>query len=170
MVLNAGHLAGLALDPLQPSVRVAPGAALDGWLDITLINRHGAAAAFHVIETPTWGDHETSFHEIGGPWGPGETRRVHRVQRRAPLTPGTYHIVAAGAAETAPAYVAAGTNWPVGRPVWNDGTDIAGWSEDEIAETHGVGSLRAPWTMEREGVGRVGVAVAAVEVVVVPPD
>ena len=170
MALNAGYLAGQELDPLQPSVRVAPGASLDGWLDITLINRHGAAAAFHVIETPTWGDHEASFREVAGPWGPGETRRVHRVQRRAPLTPGTYRLVVAGAAETAPAYVAAGTNWPVGRPAWNDGTDIAGWSDDEIDQTHGVGSLSAPWTMEREGVGRVGVAVAAVEVVVVPPD
>ena len=80
--------------------------------------------------------------------------------------PGTYYVIVAGAAETSPAFVASGTNWPVGEPRWGDGTDISGWSEALVQEAMATGTAMAPWLGDDGGEQPAEVGAIAVRVVV----
>ncbi|MAF12775.1 hypothetical protein CMK11_20180 [Candidatus Poribacteria bacterium] len=166
MTLHAGELAGQALDPSRPQVRVSPGNSVVGWLDVSVLNTHKNTAEFHVIETPTWGAPDSAYRVFPAATPHGETRHTVRIDRRAPETPGKYRLILAGAAETEPGLVASGTNWPVGSPVWRNGTDIAEWSEELIGGAIANGSVMAPWLHGRDDVGASEVAAVAVEVVV----
>jgi RNA polymerase sigma-70 factor, ECF subfamily len=166
MTLHSGELAGQTLDPARPRIRVAPGAPIAGWLHVSILNTHGASAAFHVIETPSWGDASVAFRHVPLDRRQGLTRHTIRIDRRAPYTPGTYRLLLAGAAETEPAYVASGTNWPIGTPVWENGADIAGWSDELVDEAIATGGVMAPWLHEPYEIAESEVAATAVEVVV----
>ena len=166
MGLQGGVLAGQALDPANPTVHVSPAARVAGWVDVRVENRHKSTGGVYVIETPTWGDHSTSFRHVDVETPPGESRHVVSIDREAPDQAGVYHIVLAGAAETSPEFVASGTNWPHERPVWDNVTDIAGWSATEIDAAIATGTVIAPWVHTEGNVARSEAGAVAVRVVV----
>lgn len=69
----------------------------------------------------------------------------HSLSIRAPETPGDYHLVLAFAAETDARWIASGTNWAVGSPMWDDGNDLADLTRDEVAEANERGQLTRRW-------------------------
>jgi RNA polymerase sigma-70 factor (ECF subfamily) len=167
MTLYGGSLAGNPVDPADPVVTIAPGSRLSGWLDISVTNEHLASGEFRVIETPTWGTHAAAFREVNIHVPPGATRHIVNVDRRAPLVTGVYHLILAGAAETEARFVASGTNWPHNAPVWDNGTDIAGWNDRQIAVATTSGTVMAPWLSAEGDFGATEVGAVAVRVVVV---
>jgi hypothetical protein len=133
------------LNPARPRVTVAPGGRIAGWLDVSILNTHPNTAAFRVIETPSWGDASLVYRRVPVHARYGVTRHTIHVDRLAPDSRGTYRLILAGAAETRPEYVASGTNWPVGRPLWGYGTDIDAWSDELANEAMPLGGVMAPW-------------------------
>ena len=145
MALVSGRINGATLSVTDPAVTVAAGSPIRGRLEVTVTNEHESSADFPVIETPTWGDAASSYTVVAEHVPLGIHTVTVSVDRRAPDAPGTYYIIIAGAAETSPAYVASGTNWPVGEPRWNNGTDISGWSPTLIRSAMATGTAWAPW-------------------------
>ena len=145
MALVVGQLNGAELSVANPTLVVSPRARIRGRLEVAVTNEHDAPGDFHVIETPTWGDHASSYEAVAAHVPPGEHSIAVPIDRSAPRTPGTYYVIVAGAAETSAAYVASGTNWPVGEPRWNDGTDISGWPQRLLDSVMATGTVRAPW-------------------------
>lgn len=171
MSVVGGMLAGARLHRARSVARVAPGEGISGSVELAIHNGHGSTASFVVVEVATWEDHETGFRELHISAPRGDSRHVVRIDRRAPARPGTYHIVFVAAAEKGAGFVASGTNWPVGDPVWHNGADIAGWSRDLIEEAKREGRVVAPWLCGARLPGatameRFSVAAAAVEVAV----
>ncbi len=112
MELVVGQLNGAELSVTDPTLVVSPRARIHGRLEVAVTNEHDAAGDFHVIETPTWGDHASSYEAVAAHVPPGEHSIAVPIDRSAPRTPGTYYVIVAGAAETSAAYVASGTNGP----------------------------------------------------------
>lgn len=171
ITLLGGMFAQSSIDPLAPLVRVAPRAPIEGWVEVAIHNVHKPTASFTPVEVVTWGDHRTGAKGLGISPPRGDSRHVVQVARVAPERPGTYHIILAAAAETDAEYVASGTNWPVGAPLWNNGTDIAAWPVDRIGEAARQGYVVAPRLCVGPEPGTttmewLSVAVAAIKVVV----
>ncbi|MBT5710789.1 sigma-70 family RNA polymerase sigma factor [Candidatus Poribacteria bacterium] len=145
ILLGSGVLNGRPVSRDDAEIRVAPAEPIQGSLLLHIEHSHGDNAAFPVIETPTWGDHARSYRTVVADAPTGVSMRTATIDRVAPDTPGVYHIVIAGMAETEPRYVASGTNWSGDGPVWNNGTDVAGWSDAMLDQVMARGSLRPPW-------------------------
>ena len=143
--LNSATLNGQTIDNANPSLTVAAGQAISGTVNLTVHNDHGSHAVFPVEATPTWGDHETSFWRVPiHPSAFGSTQGNASIALTAPSTPGTYAIIFAAQAELSGGYVMSATHWPSGPPRWNNGDDVAGWSDEQIGFAIANGYVRAP--------------------------
>jgi hypothetical protein len=143
-----------------------PGEQLRGSLEVTVVNRHGPDADIHVIEAPTWGDHETGYRIVTTDLAPGRHAVHVPIDRVVPHDPGVYYILVVASAEKGADFVASGTNWSNGRAGWNDGTDVAGWSDTLMQQATLGGYVRAPWTVGGGLRSEIEVGAAAVRVVV----
>ena len=166
VVPRSGRIGDVVLAPRAPSYEAYPGERLRGFLSVSVTNDHGPAADVYVIETPTWGDHRTAFRAVVGPLSPGRHEVRVEIDRIAPTVPGTYYIIVASSAETAPEFVASGTNWSNDRARWDDATDIAGWPETLILEAMREGHANARWRVGGDLIGRISLGATAVCVVV----
>ncbi|MBT3266037.1 RNA polymerase sigma factor [Candidatus Poribacteria bacterium] len=166
VLLRSGRIGSVSLDAHRPTYTAYPGERLRGSLYVSAVNDHGAAAEVHVIETPTWGDRRTAFRAVAGPLPPGPTELRVEIDRLAPTSPGTYHIIVASSAETAPEFVASGTNWSNSRSRWDDATDIAAWTAPMAQEAMNNGFVRVPWTVGGGKSSHIKVGAAAVRVIV----
>lgn len=164
--LNGGELNGRPVPEGAATIAVKPGEDISGRVDVTVHNEHESTAVFPVIQAPTWKDHERGYRVVADTVGTGVTRLAVMVDEVAPSRPGTYHLLIAAAAEAGPAFVASGTNWPMGSPVWNNGTDIAHWSDSLIREAIMTGTVVAPWLGKNGETAPIAVAATAVRVVV----
>ena len=143
--LNSATLNGQTIDNANPSLTVASGQAISGTVNLTVHNDHGSHAVFPVEATPTWGEHETSFWRVPiYPPAFGSTQGNASIALTAPSTPGTYAIIFAAQAELSGGYVMSATHWPSGPPRWNNGDDVAGWSDEQIGFAITNGYVRAP--------------------------
>ncbi len=145
VLVGSGALNGSPISRDEMEIHVAPGEPIRGSVLLHVEHSHGDNASFPVIETPTWGDHARSYRTVVQDAPTGVSMHTATIDRVAPDTPGVYHIVIAGMAETEPRYVASGTNWSGDGPVWNNGTDVAGWSAAMLDQVMTRGSLRPPW-------------------------
>ena len=143
--LNSATLNGQTIDNANPSLTVAAGQAISGTVNLTVHNDHGSHAVFPVEATQTWGDHETSFWRVPiHPPAFGSAQGNASIALTAPSTPGTYAIIFAAQAELSGGYVMSATHWPSGPPRWNNGDDVAGWSDEQIGFAITNGYVRAP--------------------------
>jgi hypothetical protein len=159
--LLRGVVNGRELSPTQRVATVAPGAPLELELDLRYTSPWPAANVV-LGATPTWGDPATSFVRLSSLVTPAAGYAVHaRCTLTAPARPGTYHVIVAFGAEENVAYLLSGTNWTVGRPVWGDGNDVAGWSAAQIAEANHAGSAPSVLLERRGGAPASGVVDSA---------
>jgi serine/threonine protein kinase len=126
---------------------VAPGANLNGTIELQTLNLGISDAIAPLIWTPSWGDHSTSWQQINA-WIPtGQSAQQAQVSFTAPTTPGTYHIIFAFEWEMRGDQVASGSSWPLGTDRWNDGNDIAELSAAQISEAQLKGYTEDNWLM-----------------------
>lgn len=110
----------------------APGSLLQGSVTLQVVNGGPCFAIAPLIQTSSWGNHETSWALVSPNVSSGERSFTAQVSVRAPLEPGTYHILFAFQMETNGASVASATYWARNQNVWHDGNDIADFNSSQI--------------------------------------
>jgi len=101
----------------------------------------------------TWGPRDSSTIRITSlPRPMRDARMTSRVLLPPPTAPGHHHIIIVFGYEDSADHVMSGTNWTIGRPVWNDGNDVHDLTEAELQELRTRGrvllsrSLQRPWS------------------------
>jgi DNA-binding SARP family transcriptional activator len=163
--LEEASLNGQALGAANRTLRIRPGERISGPLRFRY-SAYWAAAAVVLTSVATWEPPEsgyTSVVAVATPMDHGVLRPS--IDIAGPREPGRYHLVFAFAAETDGRWIASGTNWMVGQPIWGDGNDLAGIGEAEVARAAADGKIWWDWQFDgwREPLA---LALTAVEVVV----
>ena len=131
------------------TLKVSGGTALNGTLNLSVLNLGPGGAVAPLIYTPSWGDHSSSWRLIKG-WVPtGQSAQQAQVSLVAPTVPGIYHIILAMSWEVGGDHVASGTSWGIGKDmgygwvntydVWNDGNDIADFNAEQLSSAQANG-------------------------------
>jgi hypothetical protein len=140
--LVGGELNREKVSPERRRIVVEPGGVVEGDVDLVYTSRWGAASVM-LGSTGTWGDPAANVVTIGPLTTPAfEMPRRVAVRLVAPHQPGSYRLIFAFHAEAAVEDIMSGTNWTVGRPVWEDGNDVARWSSEQLAEADRTGRVR----------------------------
>ena len=175
--LLGGTLAGQALDPASPLIRVRPGQPITGdFLGHFRVNYYAAAVLFGVV--PSWEPREETYAVLRSLPASADTilrvvvdSAAARPSRRivAPSQPGRYTLLFVFGAETEFKYIASGTNWTLGVPRWHDGNDLMELPAETLARIREDGYWRPRWrrSMAPQWYGDL-LAGAVVDVEVVP--
>ena len=115
------------------TLNASPGAALNGTIELSVLNLGPGGAVAPLIYTPSWGDHSSSWRSVSGSVPPGQSQQQAQVSLVVPTTPGVYHIIFAAGWELTGDQVASATDWPKGYNVWNDGNDIAEFTTAQLS-------------------------------------
>jgi hypothetical protein len=170
---NAGNAHGLIqivsgtgayanVDDAHKSLSVVPGSLLQGTIALHVINGGPGFAIAPLVQTPSWGNHETSWSLIGY-LRPGESQFTAQANLTAPVQPGVYHILFAFQLETNGGSVASATSWARYKNIWNDGNDIADFNSSQIQQAQQTGCALNPWLTET-GIQSIYVPVDAITV------
>lgn len=126
-----GTLNGQRLDSIAPTVLVAPGDTIRGRIQLRSITASPDAAML-LGAVALWGDRRTNWAVLRALPPHGELvdslwfrEPITGMEFTAPTVPGRYRILLVSNAETEMRFIASGTNWTVGSPIWFDGDDIA---------------------------------------------
>jgi hypothetical protein len=133
------------------TLNVSPGAALNGTVQLSVLNLCPAAnnAVAPLIYTPSWGEHSNSWRQINA-WVPsGQSQQQAQISLTAPTAPGTYYIIFAVSWEVGGDHVASGTTWSIGKDlgygwvntydIWNDGHDLADFNAAQLSSAQSNG-------------------------------
>jgi len=154
------------IDGSTPSFTVPAGAHIKGRARIQLHNPHSERATFPIVYVPSWGSRSSSFVTVTPSAPSGDSERWVEITLPPPPRQGVHHIVVAGAAEKEAAHVASGTNWAAGVPIWDNDTDIAGWTPELIETAMRYGAVAPPWLDSRSRRWRTEAGAAVLRVVV----
>lgn len=126
-----GTVNGQPVDSLH-SVAVVPGAENIRVAVTTRVTTPWTAAAVTMVAIPTWGPPARSWVSVG----PVATPTRDAIQRAAFTVPpppraGRHYVFLMQGAEPGAEWLASGTNWKVGAPVWGDGNDVGSWGFEE---------------------------------------
>jgi hypothetical protein len=130
----------------QKTITVSPGEVLQGTVTLTALNDGPGFAVALLVETPSWGDHATSWRSLG-PLPTGEYTQTVKMNATTPLQLGTYRILFAFQLELGGGNVASGTNWSTQGDVWNDGNDLAEFNGSQIQSAQRWGCAVDSWLM-----------------------
>ena len=143
--LDQAVLNGQALSPANRILHLRPGEMIRG--EVTI--RYSAfwpAASLVLAAVPTWGDKRKDFVTVSSlPTPVVNAVSRHSLSLAGPDAPGDYHLVLAFAAETDAVWIASGTNWGIGRPIWDDGNDLADLTTEDVAAANAQGSIHPDW-------------------------
>ncbi len=143
--LDHAELNGQALSPINRILHLRPGETIRG--EVTV--RYTAlwtAASLVLAAVPTWGDKRKDFVTVSAlPTPVVNASSRHSLALAGPDAPGDYHLVLAFAAETDAVWIASGTNWAIGRPVWGDGNDVADLTAEDVATANARGGFQPDW-------------------------
>ena len=139
--LDAGVLAGQRLSATKPTIHIAPGDSVTGWLRVRY-NTPYAGLTVVLSQFTTWREPRTDtvsvaslLTQVRAAW------LQHDVRYKGPSTPGVYWLVWTMAAEPAAVWINSGTNWYCGTPVWGDGNDLAATDTAVLANAWGGGLI-----------------------------
>ncbi|HYD02691.1 MAG TPA: LamG-like jellyroll fold domain-containing protein [Alphaproteobacteria bacterium] len=141
--IHSGNINGQTLSNTQREITVQPGQTISGTLNLAYTSEWHPGAVIKLSGTSSWGDNSASFKDHGHLPTPASGVQTVNVNYIAPATPGTYNIIFAYMPTYTDAEVMSMTHYEIGSPVWNDGNDIADWSQSKITETNTKG-----WTYE----------------------
>ncbi|MDQ8163048.1 MAG: AAA family ATPase [Gemmatimonadota bacterium] len=148
--LQSGTLNAQAVDRSHRTVRVSPGAVIDGALVLRTITAYRTSAML-LGAVAQWGDRTSNWLALDTPPSHGDQVRTVPLrdavtERRlvAPTRPGRYRILIVAAPETEMKYIASRTNWALANPVWNDGDDLADLGPAQWAQLDTQGWLLWP--------------------------
>ncbi|MEI6740962.1 MAG: AAA family ATPase [Gemmatimonadaceae bacterium] len=141
--LEAGVLAGQALDRTRPVVTIAPGDSVRGWLRVRYTSPLGQLTIM-LAQFRTWGDLRADTIPVASLITPARNAWLqHPVQLVGPSRPGNYWLVWTFGAEADAKWITSGTNWRCGAPVWGDGNDLATLPDGKLAPAWGSGRIPA---------------------------
>ena len=144
-----GRLNGQELTPTDRVLAIAPGEEIQGEV-VLRYSSYWAAASVILGAFPTWGDRRESFVAVSALATPViNAISRHSVEVPGPDRPGDYHLIFAFAAETEARWIASGTNWAVGAPMWGDGNDLADLAGSAFDEANRSGGVQVPWYFEQ---------------------
>lgn len=136
-----GRLAGQPVTTSRARIEVAPGAAIEGLVQIEY-NAQWSAASVWLAVSPTWGDAALVGQDLYPVATPVRREVIDiPIAKRAPPTPGRYWILMAIAAEPSGGFILSRTNWTMGTPVWGDGNDLAALPDSVILEAQRRGMI-----------------------------
>ncbi|HET9134449.1 MAG TPA: AAA family ATPase [Gemmatimonadales bacterium] len=137
--LADGTLAGQLLSRREPTIRVAPGAPIEGEV-LLHYTTPSDPVIYWLAESSTFGDIASDTVTVASlHYNATDGYLSARVRRAAPTMPGTYWLAWATAPETAAHWVLSATNWRCGTPTWGDGNDLM--ARDDLASAWGGGIL-----------------------------
>jgi len=167
LYLVRAKLNGQLLTPESRTLSLAPNDSVIGEV-LLRYNTDWAAASVMLAAVPTWGDRRKNYISLGPLVTPGrDLRRENHIRLQAPSAPGCYRLVFAFQAEDDVRYIVSGTNWAIGRPIWDDGNDIMDWGAREFREADSAGIVLTSIVRKTEGKAvTVGNYVAATTLVV----
>ena len=169
LTLVSGTLAGQNVSAANRVITVVPGAAIGGNVTFELKSSYGVGRIFLVF-TPNWGDRTTVYSATQFSSLPvASTQQISLgIQGSAPLTPGTYWMIAAANNEGSAQNLLSCTSSIAGNPVWNDGNDIADWSLSTIQAANTAGTVQVPY-LYSSGAGWAAIPATAIQVTVTDP-
>lgn len=148
--LESAVLNGERLAPAARRLVVHAGDSITGTVRFRYTSAWPAASVI-LGAVPTWGDRRRDFVTISAlPTPSRDVTLQTAVAVAPPRRAGCYHLVFAFQAEGNVEQIASATNWTVGHPIWGDGNDVAGWSDDQLREANRVGAVRST-LVYREG-------------------
>jgi len=155
------------LDIADPFIIVGPGVDITGDIIVRANNRGDPSWGAPLGSTPTWGDHIAQYWETGI-WLPaGESEHMVDLFLCAPEDTGLYHIFFAWGHETDCAHVMALSYWQYkDSPEWNDGCDIADWTDKQAQMAIDSGYVRSKYRYDMNGFGIKYVPAIAIRVFV----
>ncbi len=129
-------------------LRVAGGSVLSGSVTLQVLNGGPGFAVAPLIQTPSWGQHQTSWRLVEN-LRTGNSTVVAKVSDQVPSQPGIYYILFAYELETNGGSVASGTNWALGPNQWNSGHDLADFNASQVLQAQRFGCAVGNWTAEK---------------------
>jgi DNA-binding SARP family transcriptional activator len=145
--LDSGRLNGQVVTPARRQVNLAPGEILQGRLVLRLTAITGIASQVMAV-VPQWGDRRTNLYNARAV--PAHVINLAFEQRLAiagPTRPGRYGLVLAYGMETEARFIAAGSNWAFGEPLWFDGNDLYDLTAAQRDSANRAGGLMRPWDL-----------------------
>jgi hypothetical protein len=138
--IQSGAGAFADLTSKNKTLRADAGSLLDGTVTLRAIDLGPAFASTPLIQTPSWGDPQSTWRLISNV-SPGQQTLTAQIRERLPSQAGVYHILFAFNMEMDGGNVASLTNWARGRDVWNDGNDLAQMDSSEIQDAQQSGCI-----------------------------
>ncbi len=151
---NTLVLTGTVNDTLldeDPVIFVPPGAVLSGSVSLALtITDEGAPLP--LVMVPNWQPHDTGFSAISEDPPVGTSEHSVLMNFAAPDEPGTYYLFFVATWAASSGAVASATDSAFFAPVWNNGMDVASWSNTHALAARTDGHLCAHW-LDAGGLG-----------------
>jgi formylglycine-generating enzyme required for sulfatase activity len=170
---SGGSLNGTSIDSDNRTIVVEPGQTIIGSIKVETNNLMGSNAVAPLGGTVDWGDRTTQCWETRH-ISTGIQHHMVSVEKVAPSTPGTYHIIIAFVGEFNISQVMSRTNWyafPDRRSVWNDGNDVGfDWSAGVFQTAIQSGAVLTPQLMTADTYSHRWLPATVVTVIVdIPP-
>lgn len=128
------------LDTRQPTVRVARGDSLTGWIRLRFNSPH-AGILIMMSQFSNWMPPSTDTVSVASLLTPAKRafQYIPNIHYQAPTRPGTYWLTWTFTAEPAAVWIASSTSWRCGTPVWTDGNEKGLIASDSLAALWGHG-------------------------------
>jgi hypothetical protein len=142
LILTAATFNARGLDLAHPVIHAHPGKRVSGSVAVRYTTRWPAAAVM-IGAVATWMPRARGILTqlpLVTPIEDGTAELTFTFD--APRHPGTYHIIVAYGAEPDIKWLASGTNWAVGHPIWGDGNDFQQWSDSTLDVVRQQGNAR----------------------------
>lgn len=165
--LKRACLNGKILDIDDPRIDVAPAESVIGEIAVQAINPGNRKWGAPLTGTPNWGEHERIYWDTGIWLPPDTSTHSLSIDATVPLDTGRYYIILAWGYETDPANVLSLTYWRFpGGPVWNDGVDIADWTDDQVQMAIDSGFVESRYLYADSTYGQTRIPAAAIRIFV----
>lgn len=135
-----GRLSGTRLSATSTKIAVAPGAAIEGFVQAEYTTSWPTASVWLSV-TPTWGEAQKVGLELSPVMTPVRREVIDvPLWMRAPDKPGHYWLIFLVDAEDSGGYSLSRTNWTVRHPIWNDDNNVATLADSIIERANMDGS------------------------------
>jgi hypothetical protein len=146
--IDSAWVNGNVLSGGVPRAVVTPGGAINGIVYARATNP-ATDVGMLIAVVPRWGDRTTNYFAAREfPLRVRDSAVAFAINLRAPATPGRYTVLYVAAMETEAQYIASGTNWVFGRPIWGDGNDVRDWPSERVIAAARDGFVSGvPWDL-----------------------
>jgi hypothetical protein len=165
MQVVSGNINNQQVSSSGSKITVNAGEAVTGSVTLDYFSSWNSNAVISFGGTSTWGDNAASYRDYGYLSTPGTGTRTVNVDWTAPTTPGKYYLIYSFNGQFNAGQVMSLTSWATGdgHAVWNDGNDIADFSQYQINELRSTGRTWGK-ILYNEGYNKWMIPGAAIEV------